>query len=391
MDLRTIRLVEYRPRAVRLLRADANFLLANARHAVEIVPTGELRQYRLTAQGVAGVVLTPNLWIAIRPKIPRANLFHLLNPDSPPELLPDRSAAEPGTDAIDFLAGRLAAGMSERAARGFDHSYVEESGRQQFLQGRLNIAAQLRQSPTTRDHFHVTRQEFSPDSLLNRLPKSVAEAITASPFISPQTRAALRAAIAGYDSVQSVPLNIADFDHIVFDQFTELERPFLDLCRLLAESIQPTDKSGDTSRPGFLINLERVFEKYVERVLRVHIPGIETQREFVFHRPTRDRQPALTGRPDIVIRSNGKPKCVIDAKWKSLDGPPPAADVHQALAYAIGLGCKDVRLVYPGGRWSTWRYEMAQSDVSLTIHALRVVGPREKCEQSMRRLVKSVG
>jgi 5-methylcytosine-specific restriction enzyme subunit McrC len=390
MDARTVQLVEYRPRLVRLHRTDADFLLANARHAIEIAPTTELHRYRLTAIGFAGVLLTPNLRIAIQPKIPRANLLHLLDPNAPPEFVSDQSATEAGADAIDFLAKQLADGMRDRAAAGLRHCYVEESDRQRFMQGRLDVASQVRDAPANRDRFHVTRQEYSPDSPINRLPKAVAETIAASHFIAPATRAALRAAIAGYADVQSVPLNSEDFSALVFDQLTEPEQPFLDLCRLLAESLQATEKPGKSVTPGFLINMERIFERYVARQLKRSFLAIDVQREFTMHSPAPSDQPTLKGRPDIVINANGKARCVIDTKWKSLDGPPPAADVHQALAYAVGLGCGDVRLIYPGRRWSTWRYDIAESDVSLTIHSLRVVGPREKCERSMRQLEKSL-
>src|SRR4051812_28002342 len=130
MSLRTLRLIEYQPREARLRRADVEALLADSRKAVEVVPARDRGRYRLTAQGVAGVLLTPNLRVVIRPKIPAANLYLLLDPDAPPELMPDRSDAEPGTEAIDFLARRLATAMRERAARGLRHGYVERTDQQ---------------------------------------------------------------------------------------------------------------------------------------------------------------------------------------------------------------------------------------------------------------------
>src|SRR5215210_3542032 len=105
---RTLRLTEYRPREARLRRADVDALLAHPRRPVEVVPTRQPRRYRLTAQGFAGVLHTPNLRIVLRPKIPAANLYLLLDPDAPADLVADRSAAGPGTEAVGFLARRLA-------------------------------------------------------------------------------------------------------------------------------------------------------------------------------------------------------------------------------------------------------------------------------------------
>jgi 5-methylcytosine-specific restriction enzyme subunit McrC len=381
---RTLRLVEYRPREVRLRRAEVDALLA-AGPTLEVVPTRHRGRYRVTARGVAGVLLAPGLRVVIRPKIPSANLFHLIDPSAPPESATDVSTPEPGTEAFDFLARRLSAAMSARAAAGLRHGYVERADRQTFLQGRLDVAAQVRESPATRDRFHVSRDEFSVDIPVHRLTKAVAETVLTSPLLAAGTRTTLRAALLGYADVASTPLEPVAFEAVP----AEPDRPLLDLCRLLIRALQPGERAGDLAGPVFLLDLERMFEQYVERGLSA-VPGLQVQREFTYHKPVLAGQPPLVGRPDLVVRRDGKVRCAIDAKWKSLDGPPLAGDVHQALAYAVGLGCPDVRLVYPGRRYLEWRYELTDSDVTLTVHCLRVVGPRARCERSIQRLLQAV-
>jgi hypothetical protein len=385
----TLRLTEYRPREVRLHRADVDALLAHPRKPIEVVPIGRPGRYRLTAHGFAGVVHTPNLRVVLRPKIPAANLFLLLDPDAPPDTFPDRAAGEPGTEALDFLARRLAAEMRSRATAGLRRGYVERTDQQPFLHGRLEVAAQARETPAARTRFHTTRDEFSTDLAVHRIPKTTAEALLTSPGVGVEARAALRAAVAGYSEVLSADVGPSLFDALPSDRLSDADRPLIDLCRLLADGLQPGESAGDVHAPGFLIDLERVFERYVERGLRAALPpgSLHVQIEFVYHDPVPAGQPALTGRPDFVIRSGGRIQCVLDAKWKALDGPPPAADVHQVLAYAAGLSCRDVRLVYPGPRSRTWRYELTESETVLTVHCLRVVGRREACERSVRRLL----
>ena len=161
--------------------------------------------------------------------------------------------------------------------------------------------------------------------------------------------------------------------------------------RLLFDGFQSRLATGIVSSPAFLIDLEAAFERYLERGLRAHFgERLESQRVFCYHRPVPAGQPTLTARPDFVLRDGGQVRCAIDAKWKLLDGPPPAADVHQALAYAAGLGCGDVRLVYPGRRSSAWRYELAANSLRLTVHTVRVVGTREKCAQALHRFTQAL-
>jgi 5-methylcytosine-specific restriction enzyme subunit McrC len=388
----TLRLSEYRPREVRLRRADVDALLAHPNKPVEVIPMHLRARYRLTAQGFAGVICTPNLRVVLRPKIPAANLFLLLDPDGPPLVVADSTAAEPGTEALEFLARRLATEMRSRAAAGLRRGYVERSDQQAFLQGRLDVSAQARETPAGRARFHTTRDEFSADLAVHRLPRATAEVLIGSPFISPSARSALRAAVDGYADVPAGRIDLAAFDERSWDRLSDADRQLVDLCRLLVGALQPGESAGTIIGPSFLIDLERVFERYVERGLWGGLPAgsLDVQREFVYHGPVPAGQPTLTGRPDFVVHHGDRVHCVLDAKWKPLDGPPPAADVHQALAYAAGLGCRDVRLVYPGRRYHEWRYELVERDATLIVHALRVVGPREKCRRSVLRLLKSV-
>ena len=387
-DLRTLRLVEYRPRDVRLRRADVDFLLSACRGTIEVVPTLVRGRYRMTATGHVGVMHAPGLRIVIRPKVPAANVFHLLDPARPPETVADSAGTAPGTEAIDYLTGRLAGLMTSQAAGGLRRSYVEVADRQPFLQGHLDVAAQARESPAGRDRFHVTRDEFTADTSFNRLTKATAETLLSSPFLGPVARTALQSSLGGYAEVSSVRLDRSLFDALPSNQLDALDRNLFDLCRMLANSLRPTDAAGATSSPGFLIDMAKVFEAYVGRGLSDRLPtgSVESQRSFCYHGTVTADQPPLTGRPDFVVRRAGLATCVLDAKWKPLDGGPPPDDVQQALAYATGLGCRDVRLVYAGRRDRTWRYELTASDVVLTIHTLRVVGPRERCERSLGRL-----
>ena len=391
--VRTLRLTEYRPREVRLRRADVDALLAHPRRPIEVVPTRQSRRYRLTAKGFAGVLHTPNLRIVLRTKVPAANLYLLLDPDAPPDAIADPSAVAPGTEALDFLARRLADEMRVRTAAGLRRGYVERTDQQPFLQGRLDVAAQARETPAARNRFHTRREEFTPDLPVHRLTRATAEAVLGSPFIGMHTRAALRAAVAGYAEVPCTLVDPATFDSFAAERTPATDRALLDLCRMLVAGLRPTDGAGEVVAPAFLLDLDRVFEQYVERGLRAELPpwSLAVQSEFAYHGPVPAGQPALTGRPDFVVRRAGRVSCVLDAKWKALDGPPPAADVHQSLAYAAGLGCPDVRLVYPGRRYRAWQYELTEGSTLLTVHTVRVKGPNERCRGSFGRLCDNIG
>src|SRR5207253_1929135 len=142
---------------------------------------------------------------------------------------------------------------------------------------------------------------------------------------------------------------------------TEAYRPLLDLCRLLADGLAPGERAGAVAGPAFLLDLERVFERFVTRGLTEAFadePGAVAVQPP--HRLRGDgAAPALALRPDVTLDRGGRPVLVVDAKWKRLPraGPLPA-DVYQALAYGAALGARRAVLVYPGRRERRWTYAL---------------------------------
>jgi hypothetical protein len=60
------------------------------------------------------------------------------------------------------------------------------------------------------------------------------------------------------------------------------------------------------------------------------------------------------------------------------------------LAYCAGLGVRHALLVFPGKRERSWAYSLTGAPVRVAIRTLRVVGRRETCERSLRRLARAL-
>jgi 5-methylcytosine-specific restriction enzyme subunit McrC len=382
---RVVRLTERVPRAVRLRRADVDFLLAHHREHVEVTPTGVRGVYRLTARGFAGVIPTPNRRLALRPKLPAANLGYLLNPLAPLPDFDDRSAPVDAATLLDALAGRLAVLMRDQAAAGLHRDYAERAAVTPFLQGRLDVAAQARAGPVRRDRLHCRYDEFTPDVACNRLAKSVADRLLARPDIDVRVKGDLRDALGGWSGVQSVPLTPELCAAEVPARRTDGYGPLLNLCRLLADGLRSGEVAGTTAGPAFLIELECVFERYVTAGIMRAVEGCLPQ-PLIRASPPRPGQPDFRVRPDVLLGTADRPRLVLDVKWKQLSRVAlPTDDVYQVLAYAAALGASRAVLVYPGRRNRRWPYPTAGGP-ALDVVTLRVVGDRAACERSLRGL-----
>ena len=381
---RTLFLTERKPRRVRLAPADVEFLLAARAGRIDLAPTGRRGVYRLTPRGVAGVVAAPTRRLVIRPKIPLQNLFFLLDPDDPAPASRDETAPTPRPDLLDFLAGRLARLLVERAAAGLRRGYRELSEEGPFLHGRIDVAAQVRQGPGRKDRLHGLRDDFTADVACNRAPKATAERLLASSLLGDPVRDALAAALRGFEEVEGGSPTPEVFAAAEADRLAEGYGPLLDLCRLLADALGPGDASGPTGCPAFLLDMERVFERYVTRGVLEAFGGAATAQE------THVVAAGLEMRPDVTVRHGGRPALVVDAKWKRPAGAPACADLYQMLAYCTALGVGRAVLVYPGRRDRMRIYPLLNAPIRLEMRTLRVVGDATACRRSLGRLGRAL-
>ncbi len=389
---RTVVLTERVPHVCRLAPADVAFLLRHHRGRVEVVPTGRRRRYRLTSAGYAGVVVAPSCRLVIRPKVPLDNLFALLDPAAPLPSADDRVTPVPGAEALEFLAARLAQRMAERAAAGLHRAYAERAEQGPFLQGRLDLPAQMREAPGRKEQLHSLRDDLSADVPCNQVPKATAERLLTSPLVGEAVRAELRQALARFTGVTPVA---AEPGAVAALPAPGAYRPLLDLSGLLLAGLAPGEAAGDAGAPAFLLDMEQAFEGYLTRGVvgsfaRSKRVTVEAQATRTVSRPAAG-QPDVTMRPDLLIGSEGRPALAVDAKWKR---PPKGAlvtaDLYQVLAYCTALGLGRGVLVYPGRRDRAWEYEFPHTPIRVAVHTLRVAGPRQACARSLRRLARSL-
>jgi 5-methylcytosine-specific restriction enzyme subunit McrC len=391
---RTIRLVERRPRECRLRRGDVDFLLAEQSATIDLAPTHTRSVYRLTPRGYVGVIVGPHSRFVIRPKMPLKGFFHLIDADSRLALFDDQTDVHVKTELIDVLALRLAELLAAQARTGLHHGHVERREAQAFLQGRLDLAAQIRESPARRTLFHCLREEFTADGPWNRFPKATAEGLLRSSVLGPGAARALRDALPSYQAIESVPLKIPDLAALKAASLPGGYRPLLELCGLLASGLGPSQRAGDHSFPAFLIDLEHLFEQFLSRALHAEFDSkgrysVTSQRQYKIAPDDRALHP-LTFTPDIVIEKDQESWCILDAKWKNLRGGPEATDVEQVVTYGIALGCVDARLVYPGQRFRAVRYAVGTRGMQVTIHTLAVGRGQKARRQSLQRLIRSI-
>jgi 5-methylcytosine-specific restriction enzyme subunit McrC len=388
---RTFFLRERTPRRCRLSSLDLGLLLSRYPGRFDVVATNRKGVWRLTPRGCAGVVVTPTARLVIEPKIPLDNLFYLVDPTAPVVAVADHSAAVEGEAVFAFLAGQFATRLARRVATGLQRGYQERIGHGAVLQGRIDVAAHLREGPTRLDELHYRYDDFTPDIPCNRALKAITETVLLSPLLTCEARRLLRQALTAFEQVQA---ELHDGIWNAGERLPAEDALLLDLGHLLLDGLAPGPAAGPTPSPGFLLDTERVWERYITRVVCAGLAGIEgttvaVQREVVTARDA-DGRPLLL-RPDIVIEQDGTAPVVIDAKWKSpgRSGPAPE-DLHQVTAYATALAARRAVLGYPGRRDVVRSYTFERAPLEVEVRKVRVRGTRQELAESAREWVEEL-
>ncbi|MGH9290900.1 MAG: McrC family protein [Acidimicrobiales bacterium] len=271
------------------------------------------------------------------------NLFHLLTFGD--------DALDLGTDTFEYGADDLLpafaafyARLLERAlARGVVRRYVETEDHLVALRGRVDHAAQ-RQLAGLPLPVACRFDDHTADIALNRIVHSAAERLARLPGVYLGTRLALGALLGRLEDVGPLrPLDLAE--PLSFSRLDSHYEPVARAARLVLEGSSITHTHGSADASVFLIDVNLLFERFVEARLRRPLAGTLD----VTGQETRylDAAGRVAIRPDVDFRSAGRVVYVADAKYKvTASGYGRDADYYQLLAYTAALDVPEGVLVY---------------------------------------------
>jgi 5-methylcytosine-specific restriction enzyme subunit McrC len=381
---RTVRLTERRTRELRLPADEVAFLLAHARHLVDVVPAFRRGVYRLTPREFVGWFDTPTCRFAIAPKIPWPNVRMLLGLGMAEAAC--GSAVPHPTGLLDALAREFASLLGEVSRVGLIAGYRDEDTAGTFLRGKLRAADQMRDAAVRAfpDRFQITESVLDLDTPWNRVPRATAATLLAHRDLAPDTHREVAEAAACLDAVPVTSLAESDFVAARAEPRAAHYRPLLTLCRVLFDGFAAANLP-ESGAGAFLVNLSHAFERYLTEGISAELatrPGwsLEAQPRFAVG-PT-------VLQPDILLRKRGEVQVVLDAKWKAPGNAPNADDLHQVLAYAAITGAKHAVLAYPGRRFARRQFAAPGQAIRVSLVRVRVVGTVAECAESVARLAR---
>jgi 5-methylcytosine-specific restriction enzyme subunit McrC len=306
-------------------------------------------QWQLASQGWVGhIPLTPQLGLALKPKVALDNLFGMLEYAYRLRAFRFLEGLTDCASLAEFyerLANVLARRVLDRARKGFYRTYVPREERLPYVRGRLAVRQTIRKpwDVQPRCYYEEHTADIEENQILAWTLLRIAHSGACTERVLPTVRRAYHA-LHGFVSMQ--PFSPRDCIGRLYNRLSEDYHPLHALCRFFLEHSGPSHEMGDRKVLPFLVNMGRLYELFVAEWLQTHLPQdmlLQVQEKVDI-----GEQDVLSFQIDLVLydAESGKVRCVLDTKYKTPKGPD-AGDVAQVVAYAEMKGCNEAMLVYP--------------------------------------------
>jgi 5-methylcytosine-specific restriction enzyme subunit McrC len=342
-----LELREYKSALVRMSATAARDVVAVSGGKVTVEVGSEPGTWVLTASGWVGAVVTPEVEILVRAKVPMHSLFLLLGAGMPPDAWKPATFAF-GTDPnlLAAMAAFYARTAEQAVGRGLRRDYRYEDDRLVTLRGRVDIAAQLR-TPGVVTPVACRFDEHTADIVENQVLKAAARRLLRLPGVRPDTRRLLERLLVHLDEVSDATVDASSVDRIVFTRLNRHYEPALRLAALVLRNTSLLDRVGSADASAFLLDMPILFQRWLTDRLARHLHGrltVEAEPTGVYLGVGR----MVPMAPDLVFRRpGGNVAFAGDAKYKlTSDGRGRNDDYYQLFAYLTALDLREGVLIY---------------------------------------------
>ena len=372
---------------------DLRSVLDSARLGIEPAEGRAGHYYHLRPSSTIGAFQVGELSVSIWPKLAVSRVLFLASYAMDElKVAPGWPPHEPAPDLVQAMARLLTLAAQRAFARGLHRDYREHEEALTTVRGRIRVAEQIRRRFGVPIPVEVRYDDFTEDVTANQLVKAAAGALIQMRLRDRNDRARLTQVLARLENVSWVEYERGRVPAVRFNRLNEHYREVVALSRIVLQLRSIEARRGDTPAPGFLMDMNRVFESFVVQALRTELKLTERalrsgqglgQRIFLA------KDGGIRLKPDLTWWERGECTFVGDAKYKRSDNGMPNADLYQMLAYATALDLPGGLLIYAQGA-DAKTYEVRHCGKLLEVFSFDLSGTRQKLLDRVRALAERV-
>lgn len=159
--------------------------------------------------------------------------------------IPDPQAIEAcDNDLFEIFISIFVSRFLNVFKRNIHRAYEPYEENKQFIKGKILFHETILKNSFRKDRHYVRYDEFTADTLMNRIFKTVILHLLSQTVLS-ENKKKLKLALDYLDEVEPIRMYNGIFDRVIFNRMTEAYRPVFTMAQLLYYNRQPGFSEGD--------------------------------------------------------------------------------------------------------------------------------------------------
>ncbi|MFC1513461.1 McrC family protein [candidate division KSB1 bacterium] len=232
--------------------------------------------------------------------------------------------------------------------QGLSKKYRAVESNLNTLKGKLLFAEHINRNLVHKEKFYVEHKIYDIDNLLNQiLLKGII--ILSNIASNPNFSVRIKRLLLNFENVSDTLITSKSFEKLTLSRNTERYKRALELAKLIILKYSPDLKGGNENVLAILFDMNRLFEEYIFRELKLQQNNYQIKVKKQIRKPFWETRGI---RPDILIET----KCgnfIIDTKWKLIKGNCPSDDdLKQMFTYNLHYDSTLSILLYPKTKYN---------------------------------------
>lgn len=255
-------------------------------------------------------------------RIPIENIYYLLcyawNKFEARDQVP--VSVQDATCVLDLLSKILIQATRQLLKRGITQNYTEINDEVAGIKGKLLISESLKQHSFLRNKTACLFDEFSPDTLPNRIVYATLFKLLHTPSLQPSHHRALVQLYRKFPPITRISLQSYHFRQVILQRNDRFYEFILKICQLIHECLLPAEKPGEYLFTDVLRDKHKMallFEAFVRNFYTLEQKEYQVRRENIRWQFTaKDEHLAYLPlmQTDITLE-NERRKIIIDTKY----------------------------------------------------------------------------
>ena len=393
-----LKLKEYEPYStnIPLNKDQLRALTEDAR--IEVTPSSdEDGAYILKPSSHVGAVNIGEFAVVVRPKVPIDRVMFLIAyAMDPKNWRTDSVELTRDDDILEAVALAFAHHTRQAIQRGLLRGYRREDVALNTVRGRIRFGDQIGHHFDMPLPVEVSFDEFTENIEKNRLLKTAIHRLGHTFIRSEAARLEVRRLRPAFTMVELGSYRRGALPEVRYTRLDEHYRHAVELARLIIENSSLKLLHGEVTGAGFLIDMNKVFERFLYVALgeALCLPQRQWRQGAGLTLDEGSRismNPDLSWWPPRPAENGPRPIFVGDAKYKKLEPPGSEnADIYQMLAYCTAADLPSGLLVYAAGERQPEAYKIRHAGKTIEVASLDLRGTPEAILNEVRGLADRV-